>query len=243
MSSPRDTAARAARAPSDLRAVLAIAAKDLRHEARSRAATVATLFFSAVTVVVLAFAVGSDPTVLTRAAPGALWVALAFAGLISAAQSYQTERLDAAFDQLLLYPVPRAAIFVGKLLANWLVMALLGAVLAPVVAVLYGAPLTAAGPGGVLALAGALALGTLGFATIATFYAALTANLQARESLLPVLMFPVVVPVLLAAVRATQAIVLSGNAATAGGWVQLIAGVDLVYLVVTVAIFRHVVDE
>ena len=94
-----------------------------------------------------------------------------------------------------------------------------------------------------LLLAAAVLLGTLGFAVIATFYAALTANLQARESLLPVLMFPVVVPILLAAVRATQAIVQSGNAGAAGGWVQLIAGFDLVYLVLTTSIFRFVVEE
>lgn len=228
---------------SDLRAALAIAAKDLRHETRSRAATVATLFFSGVTLVVLAFAVGSDPEVLRRSAPGALWVALAFAGVISAAQSYQNEQADGAFDQLLLYPVPRAAIFVGKLIANWALMALLGALLLPTVAVLYGVPLGGAGVAGALLLAAAVALGTLGFAVIATFYAALTANLQARESLLPVLMFPVVVPILLAAVRATQAIVQSGNADAAGGWVQLIGGFDLAYLVLTTALFRFVVEE
>lgn len=228
---------------SDLRAVLAIAAKDLRHEARSRAATVATLFFSAVTLVVLAFAVGSEPEALARAAPGALWVALAFAGVISAAQSYQTEQVDGAFDQLLLYPVPRAAIFLGKLLANWALMSALGALLLPTVAVLYDVPLGGAGAVGALLLVASVPLGTLGFAVVATFYAALTANLQARESLLPVLMFPVVVPILLASVRAAQAIVQSGNAAAAGGWVQLIAGFDLVYLVLTTALFRFVVDE
>lgn len=223
----------------DLRAVVAIAGKDLRSEMRSRAAAVATVFFSSVTLVVLAFALGREPGLLADAAPGALWVALAFSGVISAAQSYQNDLADGAFEQLLTLPVPRAAVFLGKLLANWATMALLGAVLLPVTAVLYGAPI--AGGWGLLLLT--VALGTLGFALIATFYAALTANLQARESLLPVLMFPVVVPVLLAAVRATDAVVRVADPALAASWVELLAGFDLVYLVVTSAIFHFVVEE
>jgi heme exporter protein B len=223
----------------EIRALFAIAAKDLRSEARSRAATVATVFFSSVTLVVLAFALGRDADLMTSAAPGVLWVALAFSGVISAAQAYQSDLADGAFEQLLTLPVPRASVFLGKLLANWLTMTLLGAVLLPVTAVLFDAPIG----GGVVRLLVTVALGTLGFAVIATFYAALTANLQARESLLPVLMFPVVVPVLLASVRATDAIVTGGDPALATDWIELLAGFDLVYLVVTSAIFHIVVEE
>jgi heme exporter protein B len=106
----------------DLRAVLAVARKDLLHETRSKAVTVATLFFSAVTLVVLAFAIGQDERLLRDGAMGALWVALAFAGVISAAQSYQADLEDGAFDALLTSPVPRAAVYLGKLLANWTFM-------------------------------------------------------------------------------------------------------------------------
>ena len=223
----------------DLRSLLAIAGKDLRAEARSRAATVATVFFSSVTLVILAFALGGDPDLMRQAAPGVLWVALAFSGVISAAQSYQSDLADGAFEQLLTLPVPRAAVFLGKLAANWATMTLLGAVLLPVASLLFDAPVGA----GAAPLLVTIALGTLGFAIIATFYAALTANLQARESLLPVLMFPVVVPVLLASVRATDAIVTGGDSALATDWIELLAGFDLVYLVVTSAIFHIVVEE
>lgn len=223
----------------DVRALLAIAGKDLRSEARSRAATVATVFFSSVTLVVLAFALGRDADLMTRAAPGALWVALAFSGVISAAQAYQSDLEGGAFEALLALPVPRAAVFLGKLLANWVTMTLLGALLLPVAALLFDAPIA----GGLGVLLATVALGTLGFAIIATFYAALTANLAARESLLPVLMFPVVVPVLLAAVRATDAVMIAGDTSLAGDWVQLLAGFDLMYLVVTSAIFHVVVEE
>jgi len=224
---------------SDLVAVLTIARKDLLQEARGRAVTVATLFFSAVTLVMMAFAIGQDSELLRRSAPGVLWVALAFAGVISSAQSFQSDLEEGAFDQLLLYPVPRASIFLGKLLANWLYLTVLGLLMTPVTLVLYGAR---AG-GDAWLLPPTLALGVLGFSLIATFYAALTANLRAREALLPVLMFPVVVPVLLAAVRASEAIVQLSNAPLAGSWLQLLGGFDLVYLVTCTAIFHLVVEE
>lgn len=224
---------------SDLAPVLAVAGKDLRQELRSRAVTVATLFFAAVTLVILAFAVGSDEALLLDVAPGALWVALAFAGVISAAQSYAGEGEEGAFDQLLLYPIPRATIYLGKLIANWLYMAVLAALLLPTTSVLFG--LRIGGEWPLLLLT--VALGTFGFALIATFYAALTANLRARESLLPVLMFPVVVPILLAAVRATAALTQLENRDLALDWLQLLVGFDLVYLVTCTAIFRYVVDE
>ncbi|MEJ2288105.1 MAG: heme exporter protein CcmB, partial [Deinococcales bacterium] len=219
--------------------VLAIARKDLLQEARSRAVTVATLFFSAVTLVMMAFAMGQDAELLRRSAPGVLWVALAFAGVITAAQSFQSDLEEGAFDQLLLYPVPRASVFLGKLLANWLYLAVLGLIMTPVTLVLYGAH---AGSD-LWLLPVTLVLGTFGFAVVATFYAALTANLQAREALLPVLMFPVVVPVLLGAVRSSEALVGLQNAALAGGWLQLLAGFDLVYFVTCTAIFHLVVEE
>ncbi|MEJ2356991.1 MAG: heme exporter protein CcmB [Deinococcales bacterium] len=226
-------------AATDLAAVLAIARKDLLQEARSRAVTVATLFFSAVTLVMMAFAMGQDAELLRRSAPGVLWVALAFAGVITAAQSFQSDLEEGAFDQLLLYPVPRASVFLGKLLANWLYLAVLGLIMTPVTLVLYGAH---AGSD-LWLLPVTLVLGTFGFAVVATFYAALTANLQAREALLPVLMFPVVVPVLLGAVRSSEALVGLQNAALAGGWLQLLAGFDLVYFVTCTAIFHLVVEE
>jgi len=223
----------------DLTPVLLIAGKDIRQELRSRAITVATLFFAAITLVILAFAVGSDDAILTQIAPGALWVALAFAGVISAAQSYAAEGEENAFEQLLLYPIPRASIYLGKLLSNWLYMGFLALILLPTTAVLFNLPLGNHLP----ALLLTLALGTLGFALIATFYAALTANLRARDSLLPVLMFPVVVPILLAAVRATTGLMQLENLELAADWIQLLAGFDLAYLVVCTAIFRFVVDE
>lgn len=224
----------------DLKIILAVARKDLLHELRSRAATVATLFFSAVTLVMMAFALGREQNVLTLAAPGVLWVALAFAGVIAAAQNFQADLEEGAFEQLLLFPVPRAAIFLGKLLANWAYLTGLGLLLTPVAIVLYSAQ---PGAGAWYVMPAALVLGTLGLSTIATFYAGLTANLQAREALLPVLMFPIIVPVLLGAVRTTESILGRSELHLAGGWLQMLAGFDLVYFVICTALFHFVVDE
>ncbi len=224
---------------SDVRFVLTIALKDLRQELRSKAVTVATLFFSAIVLVILALAIGPSPQALANASAGVLWVALAFAGVISAAQSYQNELDEGALEQLLLYPIPRATLYLGKLFANWLFMVVLGLILLPLGTLLFGTQLSTNWPWLVLTLM----LGTLGFSLIATFYAALTANLRARESLLPVLMFPVVVPVLLAAVQSTGEIVQLGNLAISQDWLRLLAGFDLIYFVVCTTIFSFVVEE
>lgn len=222
----------------DLHAVLLIARKDLLQEMRSKAVTVATVFFSAVTLGILAFAFGENPQLMRDGAMGALWVALAFAGVISAAQSWQADLEDGALEALLSWPVPRAAVYLGKLLANWGLMSALGVILLPIAAGLFGAPLGAVA----LPLIGVIVSGTLGFGLIAVFYAGLTANLRARESLLPVLMFPVVIPILLAAVRASNALVGSNDFELAWAWLRLLVGFDLVYAVVCLVLFRFVVE-
>lgn len=222
----------------DLLSIFVITRKDLLQELRSKAVTVATLFFAAVVIVILAFALSSNRDLMTLAAPGVMWVALAFAGVISAAQSYQNELEESAYEQLLLFPIPRASIFLGKLLANWLYMTLLGLVIVPITAIFFNVTLTR-----LPWLFLIIVLGTLGFALVATFYAALTANLRARESLLPVLMFPVVVPVVQAAVFATAEIVQNGDLSFVLARVQMLLAFDLVYFVVCTALFHFVTEE
>lgn len=224
----------------DVGAVLAVARKDLLHELRSRAATVATVFFTSTTLLMIAFALGREEGVLARSAPGVLWVALVFAGVTAAAQSFQADLEDGALDHLLTYPVSRAAVYLGKMLATWAYLGALGLLLAPVATTLYGASVPGAGAAALLALT--VVLGSFGFATVATFYAAITANLQAREALLPVLMFPVVVPIVLAAVRATESL-MGGAAGPVGDWLLLLLGFDLVYFVACASLFHFVVDE
>lgn len=223
----------------DIKDAIIILKKDLLQEWRSKAVTVATIFFASIVLMVLAFALGSNDTVLKIAAPGVLWVALAFAGIISAAQSYQNELEENALEQLLLYPIARSSIFLGKLLANWFYMALLGFLLVPVTSVLFKAPL--ANNWWIILII--VLLGTLGFSIISSFYAALTANLRARESLLPVLMFPIVIPILQAAVKASQELMTDNNPAYIIAWLQRLIGFDLIYFVVTLVVFHFIMEE
>ena len=232
----------------DIAATWSICRKDILQELRSKAVTVATIFFSANVLFVLALALGAKDVLLQNAAAGVLWVALAFAGMISASQSYQNELEDGALEQLLLYPVPRAAIYLGKLLANWLLMMFLGVLMIPFIVLLFDVQLGASWPW----LLATIALGTLGYALIACFYAALTANVRARESLLPILMFPIVIPVLLSSVRSTSELIFfrlpdgllySGDLAIASDWLKLLLAFDLTYIVVCTAMFHFVVQE
>ena len=236
---------------SELTTLLTIAQKDLLQELRSKVVTVATVFFSAIVLVILAFAIGPESIFLQNSAAGVLWVSLAFAGVISSAQSFQAELDEGAFEQLLLFPIPREAIYLGKLLFNWLFLSVLALIILPTTMLLFDVGLGSDWPWLILTLV----LGCLGFSLISTFYAALTANLRARESLLPVLMFPVIVPVLLAAVQASD--LLFGIAALpasedvlqpdmlqqAKDWLKFLAGFDLIYLVLCTAIFRFAVEE
>lgn len=225
--------------PSELQALASLFAKDIRQELRSKAVMMATLFFAGITLLIIAFAVGADEALLAVIAPGALWVALAFSGVITASQGYATEQEDGAFEQLLMYPLPRAVIFLGKLLSNWAYMVVLGLILLPVSIVMYGAQAGDRWPLLVLVIV----LGTLGFSIISTFYAALTANLRARDSLLPLLMFPVIIPALLASVRASTEIMRMSDLTMAFDWLKLLGGFSLVYLVVCTAIFHFIVEE
>lgn len=224
---------------SDVRYIITIIRKDLLQEFRSKAVIVATVFFATIVLFILALALGPEQGILQRAAGGILWTSLAFASVIASAQSYQNELQAGAWQQLLLYPLPRFTLYLGKLFANWLYLLFLASLIAIVVLLFIA--------GGVVAniwlFLLTLCLGTLGLAIIATFYAALTANLRARESLLPVLMFPIIIPVLLATVRATNELLRSGALIVAADWLRFLAGFDLIYLLICALIFRFVVDE
>ncbi len=227
------------RGAGDLRALLLVTAKDLRQELRSRSVLMSTLFFAAITLLILGFAVGGQQDVLRTVAPGVLWVALAFAGNITASQSWAAEMEEGAFEQLTMYPVPRAVLYLGKVLANWTYLAVLALVLVPVTLVIYDVQLE----GRLLPLLGILLLGTLAFAIIGTFYAALTVSLRARESLLPLLMFPVIVPALLASVGASTELMHYADLTRAREWAMLLGGFVMGYLVLCTALFGFLIEE
>ena len=218
---------------------LTIAGKDLSIERRARANFNAVLFLAAMMLLLFGFALGPDAAALRAAAAGVLWLTVLFAGSLAFNRSYQTELDDGALETLLLYPGSRRSIFIGKLLANLAFILVVEALLVPMAIVLYG--LTADQRFGGIVLA--MALGTVGFVTMGTFYAAMASRLRAREVLLPLLLFPMLVPLLVAAVEVTSAYMGQDPFASTGRWLVMMAAYDVVFLLATIAGYEFVIDD
>jgi heme exporter protein B len=224
---------------SDLAIAWAIAHKDALSELRGRQAAGSTLFFAALVLLLFGFALGPDSGKLAEAAPGLLWLAIVFGGLLTVARLHQIETDDDALDQLARFPVERRAIYLGKAIAGLLAMAVLGGLLLPVVGIMYSVDLLGALPGLLLTLA----LGAIGFAAVGTFYAGVTVRMRAREVMLPLLVLPVIAPLLLAAVKATTAALAGDPLGEFWPWVQLLAGFDILMLIVGAAGYGFLLEE
>jgi heme exporter protein B len=218
---------------------LTIARKDALAELRGKHAATSTLFFAAIVLLLFGFALGPDSRRLQEAAPGLLWLAIVFAGLLALGRLHLVETQDAALEQLALYPIDRRAIYAGKALSGLAAMLVLGIVLLGAVAILYGIDLAGAWP----ALAATLLLGCIGFAAVGTFYAGVTVRMAAREVMLPLLMLPVIAPLLLAAVKATATALGGDPFGELGAWLQLLAGYDIVMLIAGAGTYGFLLEE
>ncbi|MEX2528674.1 MAG: heme exporter protein CcmB [Gemmatimonadota bacterium] len=223
----------------ELRRTVAVAGKDLLAEGRAWAGVASVILFAATALLLFGFALGPDVEALRQAGPGVLWLGIFFSGILVLNRSYQVELEGGALEALLGYPGDRRAIFAGKLLANLSLVFLVEAILLPMTVVLFHFPLE----NGTLGILAVMGLGTLGFVTLGTFYAAMSSRSRAREVLLPLLLFPMLVPVLVAAVQGTGAF-LDGNAMGYGGaWLRLLLAFDIIFLVATFWAFEHVIGE
>jgi heme exporter protein B len=191
-----------------------IAAKDLRIERRSRVLLNQVLPFAGVTMVMFAFALDAS-NVLERVAPGLVWLATLFSLLVLVQRSFAVEGEDGALDTLRVAGVDPVAIYWGKSLALAAQLAVLEVVLIGTAVLLYGADVPL---GGVVLLVTTLVTATCGLACVGTLYGGLTAGLSGRETLLPLLVFPVVAPVLIGATRAVESALGTGGVALAEGW-------------------------
>ena len=212
--------------------------KDLLTERRSKESLNALFFFALLLLFLFQFTLGPDRDRLRAAMPGLLWLGFVLAGLLGLGRSFLLERENDCWEGLLLTPGDKSAIYLGKLLANIALMGVVEMVVLVLFGVFYNVDLgPTLGP-----LAVVLALGTLGLAAVGTLFAAMTAQVRARELLLPVLLLPAQVPVLLATVSATQVVLLGQPLAEAAQWLRLLAAADVVYLVVGVLTFEFVLD-
>jgi heme exporter protein B len=220
-----------------LRQVWTIAAKDLRSELRTKEALNASLSFAL--VILLLFSFAFDPTAeMTREISGGLlWLVFAFAGALLLNRSFARELENDCLDVLVTSPVPASALFLGKALANWVLLLGIEAVCLPVFGVFYNVD-WARQPGW---LALVLLLATWGITVIGTMFSALTVNLRLRELMLPMLVYPMLIPCLMAAMQLTTALV-AGQAPEGDqlAWLRMLAGFDIIFTALSVALVETV---
>jgi heme exporter protein B len=213
--------------------------KDVRVELRARERMNAMLFFAALVLFIFNFALGPDRERLREVAPGLLWLAFLFTGMLGLGRSFQAERENECFEELLLTPGDRESLYCGKLAGNILFMVTAEVLILPLFAILYNLDIWRWLPGLLLVAI----LGTAGFSAIGTLLAAMTAHLRAREVMLPLLLFPLTVPVILGAVHATDALLAGRGLSDASHWIKLLVGFDVVFLVVCPLLFEFVLEE
>lgn len=213
--------------------------KDWQIEWRTRARLMATVFFSLATLLLFSFAMGPDISTLRAHAPGYLWLALFFASVLSLGESFRIEAENQALTGLLLTPVEPRAVFLGKVFGNATMLFALSLVLLPVAKALYDIDLSRSP--GLLVLV--LFLGVVGISAPGTVYSAISANARARDVMLPLLLFPVLMPLLVAAVSATKFTLAADPQDQLGSWLKLLTAFDLIYLSVGFLLFPRVAEE
>jgi heme exporter protein B len=220
-----------------LRKVLAIVHKDIAAELHTKEMISAMLVFAVLALLIFSFALDLRGETAEAAAPGVLWATVAFAGTLGLSRSLAREQQSGCIDGLLLAPVDRTAVFLGKAAGNLLFIVIVEMVLLPLFSALFDVALLR--PGVFLVLI----LGTLGYATVGTLLAAIAVNTRAREVMLPVLLLPLAVPVLIGAVRATGGLTEGAQMRDVGGWVRILVVYDLVIMAVSLLTFGYVVEE
>lgn len=245
-----------------LREAGAVLAKDLVVETRTRETLLSMLVFAVLVGLIFTFAVFVDRTTVRKIAPGIFWVAITFAGTLGLSRSFAREREAGGLRGLLMTPASRGAVFAGKMLSNVIFMTAVELVLLPLFAILFDLPLLEVA----LPLAGVVVLGTIGFATVGTLFAAMLENARLREVLLPVIFYPIVVPVVIGGVKATSGLLVSAELAEAvrvaadqglavlqsshaqadrevWAWMQILIAYDVMFMAASTWIFEHLVTE
>jgi heme exporter protein B len=230
------------------REVYLLLKKDLLIEWRTKARLNALVFFSLATLLMFSFALGADSAALRKNSAGYYWLAILLASVLALAESFRVEMENGAMDGLKLAPTDPRAIFLGKALANTLLLFALSVVITPVSVALYDVSIRGAGTFGqtsweLLKLFGVSLMGSLGIAAPGTIYSAISSNARARDVLLPLLLFPVLLPSLLASVRATGFIFDGDPMNQLPSWVFVQAAFILVYWGLGFALFPKVVED
>jgi len=219
-----------------IRSALTIVWKDMIAEWRTKEMFSSMFVFILLVIVIFKFSFDLRVSNATLLVPGILWAALTFAGTLQLGRAASLEVEDAHIDGLLLAPVPRSAIYVGKALGNLVFMSITELIMLPIFSALFNLNLFRP-----LILLAVL-LGTVGFASVGTLLSTMAAHSRAREVMLPVLLFPIVLPVVIAAVKLTAGVLDGGVWQELAVWVRFLIAFDVVFLVISLMTFRFVVE-
>jgi len=218
--------------------MIAALRKELLLQWRTRSQFMAVFVFGAATLLLFSFGVGPNAEMLRTFSSGFLWLGLLMSSTLTLSESFHAEMENRALEGLLLLPSDPRVLYYGKAIANWLQLTILGCALVPVMVVLYDAGTTE-----LLTLLLIIVLGAAGLSAPGTLYAAMTAQVRAKQTLLPLLLFPLIVPVLLASVKATSLAILGDPMHQSRSWIALLGAFDLIYWSLCGLLYGRVVEE
>lgn len=213
--------------------------KDLVVELRTKEILSSMLVFSLLVMVIFNFAFQGERIDLKRLAPGILWVAFTFAGILGLSRSFIFEKDQHCLEGLLLSPLDGGSIYLGKMLANLVFISIAEAIIFPIFAVFFDFNVFYLVP----KLWLVFFLGSLGFSSAGTILSAISVNTRAREVMLPILLFPILVPVIIGAVKSTSSILNGSSLAEISSWLKLLAVFDIIFLVISFLSFDFIIEE
>jgi heme exporter protein B len=216
---------------------IAIAWKDVLSETRTKETVSSVLVFALLVIVIFNFAFSANQETMNLVAPGILWVTFAFAGILSLNRAFIMERDESCLEGLMACPVSRETIYVGKLMGSLLFMLVVEAVTLPIFALLFNIAVLSP------QLIAITFLTTVGFAAVGTLFSAMAVNTRAREMVLPILFLPIVTPIIISAVNASELALSSKDWGSLASWLQIIVAFDVIFLVVSYLIFAFVIEE
>ena len=223
-----------------IRDVWTVTRKDLLIETRTREIVLTTMFFALACVMVFAFGFVREGRPVQDAAAGILWIAIAFSGTLALGRAFERERQGETLRALLIAPIDRPALYVGKLLGILILLAAVELLVVPLVALMFQAPLF----DHALLMIGLLAAGTVGFAAVGTLFAAMLVRARSRDVMLPVLLYPITVPVIIAGVRGTAALLQpEADQPMARAWLAMLVFFDVVFVTISLWTFEPVMTD
>ena len=216
-----------------------LAWKDLLSEMRSRENISSMFFFALIVILIFSFSFSMDQQTARELMPGIMWVAFVFTGIIGLGKSFTAELQNDCLENLQMNPIPRGAIYLGKLASNFLFMLIVEFILFPLFVIFFNLDVFEKIPLFVLILT----TGTLGVSAVGTLFSAMTVQIRAREVMLPILLLPLIVPVMIGAVEATGGVLRGDPISLYRQWIELLIVFDVIFTIVSFWVFEFILDH